>query len=124
MKNEFRLNKKDMIALNSKLEKLYKIDKKEASKSIRLFALKSEGDIVRDAPADTGNLRKQVHIKINKKEALVESIALGEDNFDYAVVQEFGSRFRKPKPYFYPNIYRNLKLLTNRINRKIKESLK
>jgi len=49
---------------------------------------------------------------------------LNEDNFDYAVVQEFGSRFRNPKPYFYPNIYRNLKLLTNRINRKIKESLK
>lgn len=113
-----------MIALNSKLAKLYQIDKKEASKSIRLFALKSEADIVRDAPVDTGNLRSQVHIKINKKEALVESIALGEDNFDYAVVQEFGSRFRNPKPYFYPNIYRNLKLLTNRINRKIKESLK
>ena len=126
MKNEFKIFEKDLRSLNRKLNKLSFLDKQGASVLVQRFATKTESDIVRDSPIDTGNLRQNIHTKVNDKEALVESIALSKTNpkTDYAIFQEFGTIFRKPKPYFYPNIYKNLLILENRLKSAIKKALK
>jgi len=126
VKNEFSVNENDLRKLNQKLGKLFAIDKSVASNLIDRFAIKSEYDIVKDAPVDTGNLRSQVHKKTNDKEALIESQAFSKLNptFDYALIQEFGSSRRKPKPYFWNNIYKNYNVLLLRIDKAIKKAIK
>lgn len=104
------VNKQDLRRLNAKLRQIKLGTEKDALESLKWFVLNSVSDIKKDSPIDTGNLRKSVNGNmINKNSAIVESIALAEDDFDYAPVQEFGSVYRKGKPYFYPNIYKNIK---------------
>jgi len=104
------VNKQDLRRLNAKLRHIKLGTQKDVLDSLKVFVLNSVADIKKDSPVDTGNLRKSVNGNmINKNSAIVESIALSEDNFDYAPVQEFGSVYRKGKPYFYPNIMRNFK---------------
>lgn len=104
------VNKQDLRRLNAKLRHIKLGTQKDVLDSLKVFVLNSVADIKKDSPIDTGNLRKSVNGNmINKNSAIVESIALSEDNFDYAPVQEFGSVYRKGKPYFYPNIIRNFK---------------
>lgn len=104
------VNKQDLRRLNAKLRHIKLGTQKDVLDSLKVFVLNSVADIKKDSPIDTGNLRKSVNGNmINKNSAIVESIALSEDNFDYAPVQEFGSVYRKGKPYFYPNIMRNFK---------------
>lgn len=116
------VNKKDLRALNAKLRQIKVGSEKDAEKALNWFLLSAKNDIKRDAPVDTGNLRKSIKgQKLGKLSGVVESIALGEDNFDYAPVQEYGSVFRSPKPYFYPNIRRNFKramVMLRQLNRK------
>jgi len=104
------VNKQDLRRLNAKLRHIKLGTQKDVLDSLKVFVLNSVADIKKDSPVDTGNLRKSINGNmINKNSAIVESIALSEDNFDYAPVQEFGSVYRKGKPYFYPNIMRNFK---------------
>ena len=104
------VNKQDLRRLNAKLRHIKLGTQKDVLDSLKVFVLNSVADIKKDSPIDTGNLRKSINGNmINKNSAIVESIALSEDNFDYAPVQEFGSVYRKGKPYFYPNIFKNIK---------------
>ena len=105
-----KVNKQDLRRLNAKLRQIKLGTQKDTLESLKWFVLNSVADIKKDSPIDTGNLRKSINGNmINKNSAIVESIALAEDNFDYAPVQEFGSVYRKGKPYFYPNIFKNIK---------------
>ena len=119
------VNKKDLRRLNSKLRQIRLGTEKYVLEGLKVFVLNSVSDIKKDSPIDTGNLRKSINGNmIDKNSAFVESIALGEDNFDYAPVQEFGSVYRKGKPYFYPNILKNLKKAILLIKSKNKRTVK
>lgn len=120
-----KVNKQDLRRLNAKLRQIKLGTQKDVLDSLKVFVLNSVADVKKDSPVDTGNLRKSVNGNmINKNSAIVESIALGEDNFDYAPVQEFGSVYRKGKPYFYPNIMRNFKRALVLLRAKNKRTVK
>lgn len=124
MKN-IQVSKKDMDRILSKLHNLKRLNKSVLNPNLKYFATESQNDIKKDAPFDTGNLRQEVKgFMIDDLSAQVESIALSKKNFDYAIVQEFGSVYRKGKPYFYPNIYKNLRVLLMNVIKDIRKQLK
>ena len=123
--NVIRVNKVDLRRINSKLRQIGIDGKKDATAALKSFALNSSNDIRRDSPIDTGNLRRSVKGEmVTPKQALVESLALGENDFDYAPVQEFGNQNRKGIPYFYPNIFKNFKKTIAALKAKTKISVK
>lgn len=104
------VDKKDLARLNAKLREIKIGSEKDASDALKYFVVNSRKDILIDAPFDTGNLKRNVIGQmLGKLSAIVESVALSEDGYDYAPVQEYGSVNRPPKPYFYPNIRKNFK---------------
>ena len=125
MIKDIKVDKGNLNDILNKLNNLKRLDKTVLNPNLKHFATQSQNDIKRDAPVDTGNLRQQVNgTMIDETTAMVESIALAENNFDYAMVQEFGSRYRKGKPYFYPNIEKNLRTLLMNTIRDIRKQLK
>lgn len=124
MKAGYRVNKRDLRALNTRLRSLGAATKKDVVQTLKDFGIRSQYDVKREAPVDTGNLKQNVNwTMLDPNTVQVQSIAI-EDGFDYAPVQEFGNIYRSGKPYFYPNIKRNIKramvLLRNRIKRNLK----
>jgi len=125
MRNKLEANKKDLKRLIGKFNSLKRMDKNVLNPNLKYFAIESQNDIKKDAPVDTGNLRQQVNgTMVGELSAQVESIALAENNFDYALIQEFGSKYRQGKPYFYPNIEKNLKVMLNNVIKDIRKQLK
>lgn len=125
MRSQLEANKKDLKRLIGKFNSLKRMDKNVLNPNLKYFATESQNDIKKDAPVDTGNLRQQVNgTMVGELSAQVESIALAENNFDYALVQEFGSKYRQGKPYFYPNIEKNLKVMLTNVIRDIRKQLK
>ena len=125
MRSQLEANKKDLKRLIGKFNSLKRMDKNVLNPNLKYFAIESQNDIKKDAPVDTGNLRQQVNgTMVGELSAQVESIALAENNFDYALIQEFGSKYRQGKPYFYPNIEKNLKVMLNNVIKDIRKQLK
>ena len=125
MRSQLEANKKDLKRIMGKFNSLKRMDKSVLNPNLKYFAIESQNDIKKDAPVDTGNLRQQVNgTMVGELSAQVESIALAENNFDYALVQEFGSKYRQGKPYFYPNIEKNLKVMLINVIRDIRKQLK
>lgn len=125
MRSQLEANKKDLKRLMDKFNSLKRMDKNVLNPNLKYFATESQNDIKKDAPVDTGNLRQQVNgTMVGELSAQVESIALAENNFDYALIQEFGSKYRQGKPYFYPNIEKNLKVMLINVIRDIRKQLK
>jgi len=125
MRSQLVANKKDLKRLMDKFNSLKRMDKNVLNPNLKYFATESQNDIKKDAPVDTGNLRQQVNgTMVGELSAQVESIALAENNFDYALIQEFGSKYRQGKPYFYPNIEKNLKVMLINVIRDIRKQLK
>lgn len=120
-----QVNKKDLAALNKKLRQIKIGTAKDASEALKYFINQSVKDIKLDAPVDTGNLKRNIHgKKTGVLSGFVESIALSENKFDYAPVQEYGSIFRKGIPYFEPNIYKNFKRALVLLRRRNKRTVK
>lgn len=124
MRAGYKVNKRDLRALNTRLKSLGAATKKDVVQTLKDFGIRSQFDVKREAPVDTGNLKQNVHwTMLDSSTVQVQSVAI-EDGFDYAPVQEFGNIYRSGKPYFYPNIKRNIKramvLLRNRIKRNLK----
>ena len=124
-----QINKKDLAALNKKLRQIKIGTAQDASEALKYFINQSVKDIKIDAPVDTGNLKRNVHgKKTGVLSGFVESIALGEDGFDYAPVQEYGAQYdtykRDAKPYFEPNIYKNFKRALVLLRRRNKRTVK
>lgn len=125
MKAGYKVSKKDLRAVNDALSKINGVTKRDVRRLLKDFGIKSQFDIKQDAPVDTGNLKQQVNFTMLSPDAvMVESIALSEDNFDYAPVQEFGSARRSGKPYFYPNIKKQMVLMRSNLKRIIKKKFK
>src|SRR6056300_564699 len=125
MRSQLEANKKDLKRIMGKFNSLKRMDKSVLNPNLKYFAIESQNDIKKDAPVDTGNLRQQVNgTMVGELSAQVESIALAENNFDYALIQEFGSKYRQGKPYFYPNIEKNLKVMLINVIRDIRKQLK
>jgi hypothetical protein len=118
------INKRDLKRFENRLTRLLDIDKIEAQKALFKFSNQTERDIKKDAPVDTGNLRQNVKQYVKPGEVTITSRALTKDNFDYAIIQEFGSVFRSPKPYFYPNVRKNFLVLIDDLGRRIKRALR
>ena len=119
------VNKNDLRRLNTNLRRIKVGTQKNVTEALKWFVLNSVSEIKKDSPIDTGNLRKSVNGNmLNKNSVMVESIALAEDNFDYAPVQEFGSPFRKGKPYFYPNIFKYFKRALVKLRMKNKKTIR
>ena len=124
MKEGIYIDKKSKADLERKLRLISSIENDLAPQQLKAFVNNSENDIIKEAPVDTGKLKQQVEGKMTGKlKGFVSSIALAKDNFDYAMVQEFGSIHRKPKPYFYPNIRKNQKALISGLKAGIKRIL-
>ena len=122
---KFEANRGDINRILGKLNSLKRLDAKVLNPNLKYFATESQNDIKKDAPFDTGNLRQEVKgFMVDNLTAQVESIALAENKFDYALVQEFGSIYRKGKPYFYPNIEKNLRVMLMNIIKGIRKQLK
>jgi hypothetical protein len=121
MKEGIYIDKKSKADLERKLRLISSIENDLAPQQLKAFVNNSENDIRKDAPVDTGNLRQEVIGEMTGKlKGFVSSIALAKDNFDYAMVQEFGSIYRKPKPYFYPNVRKNYKAMISGLKAGVK----
>jgi len=118
------IDKRDLRRFKDRLSKLMDIDKVQTQKALYKFSNQTERDIKKDAPVDTGNLRQNVKQFVKPGEVTITSKALSKDNFDYAIIQEFGSIFRSPKPYFYPNVRKNFFVLIDDLGRRIKRALR
>jgi len=118
------IDKRDLRRFKDRLSKLMDIDKVQTQKALFKFSNQTERDIKKDAPVDTGNLRQNVKQFVKPGEVTITSRALSKDNFDYAIIQEFGSIFRSPKPYFYPNVRKNFFVLIDDLGRRIKRALR
>jgi hypothetical protein len=128
MKEGIYIDKKSKADLERKLRLISSIENDLAPQQLKAFVNNSEGDIVKDAPFDTGNLKQHVTGEMTGKlKGFVSSIALDKNNFDYAMVQEFGAVYktykRDGKPYFYPNIRKNQKALISGLKAGIKRIL-
>lgn len=66
------------------------------------------------APVKTGQLRDSINVKISGKSAEIGT------NVEYAIYQEFGTRYIKAHPYLIPALKEN----TDRIQETFKEILK
>ena len=118
------IDKRDLRRFKDRLSKLMDIDKVQTQKALFKFSNQTERDIKKDAPVDTGNLRQNVKQFVKPGEVTITSRALSKDNFDYAIIQEFGSIFRSAKPYFYPNVRKNFFVLIDDLGRRIKRALR
>lgn len=124
MKAGYKVSQKDLRAVNRALERIDNVTKQDVNEALKLFGIKSQFDIKRDAPVDTSNLYQNVNFQmLDRNTVQVESIALSEENFDYAPIQEFGSVKRSGKPYFYPNIKKNMVLMRKNLKRIIKKRI-
>ena len=76
----------------------------------------------RDAPEDTGLLKRNIEFEVDDGNLIIESTAEDPDTGqDYAWKQEFGTRFLPAQPYFYKNIRGHL---IPQLVKKIKSKLK
>ena len=115
------LNSKDMAELRGKMAELKILDSKGLSTELGRFALLTSRDIQNVAPVDAGNLKKNVVGYKKGMTAIVESKAPYSDFVEFS-----GNKPRRTGriPFFYPTINRNVKMLIERLNRKIKQALK
>ena len=76
---------------------------RRASQVVRKAALDTMADAKTLAPVDTGNLRNSITTDARQGDL----VAVVEATADYAVHQEFGTRFQRPQPYMRPAQDRN-----------------
>jgi HK97 gp10 family phage protein len=113
-----KLNPNDMAKLTRKINQLKVIDKRGVSTELGKMGLSSVRKMKKTAPIDTGNLRKNLVAFVRSKTLFIRSRA------KYSGYVEFGTRFQKPQPYFYPTIRREIKLLIINLENRIKKALK
>lgn len=112
------LDKKDMAQLTRKINQLKLIDKQGLSTELGKMGLMSVRKMKKIAPIDTGNLRQNIVAFVKSKLLFIRSKA------PYSGFVEFGTRFQRPQPYFYPTIRREIKVLIINIENRIKKALK
>ena len=120
LKGGLRINKVDFKALNNKLNKIQEFPK-EAKAILRHEANQAVGKMKRDAPVDTGRLRREITAtRVSGDDIVIESIAIDpKTGEDYATIQEFGGRNIRPQPYFYHNI----RVMLSELHKRLKYNL-
>ena len=73
-----------------------------ASQVVRKAAMDTAGDAEVLAPVDTGNLRNSIIVQVESP-LIAATVATAE----YAVYQEYGTRFQPPQPFMRPAQDRN-----------------
>lgn len=138
------IDKTDMAKLQNKIKELKKLDRQGLSNELGQFALASLAQMKRDVPVKTTSLQKSITVTAQNKEVILEA------GMKYAPYVEFGTgtkvklshltelgipetyamQFKgkgikevnlPPRPFFFTTIRRQLKLLLNRIDKKIKK---
>ena len=138
------IDKADMAKLQNKIKQLKKLDRQGLSNELGQFALASLAQMKRDVPVKTTSLQKSITVSAQNKEVILEA------GMKYAPYVEFGTgtkvklthltelgipetyamQFKgkgikevnlPPRPFFFTTIRRQLKLLLNRIDKKIKK---
>lgn len=113
-KASLSLNEADFKNLGYIVRELKKFDV-DASKVMYNEAKNTVEKIKRDAPVDTGRLRSNVEAQLTTLGSVeITSEAYDpETGEDYAVIQEFGSRFLPAQPYFFKWVHRYRSKVTN-----------
>lgn len=121
LRSSIQLNKQDLKNLKKKIKQLKDFSQKEVDLSLKHAAKNAVGRMKKDAPVDTGRLRREIEYITTRDDLIVESTAIDPDTGeDYSVVQEFGGRFIKAQPYFFKNIRLMISSLTKDLKRKLK----
>ena len=117
-----RANKSDLKALKKKIKELNQFTW-EGKKILLHEAERTAARIKRDAPVDTGRLRREVDVeKVTNDDIIITSVAIDpESRVDYAPFQEYGTRKIRPRPYFYRNIRLMIKDLHKRLSIKLEK---
>lgn len=103
---------KELMAVFDKL-KLLPEDK--AEEEMENTAVEIVGRMVKSAPVDTGNLRRNILVDKTEKGIEISSRALNKAGRDYAPYVEYGTRFTRPQPYFWINIKQGIEDLNKRL---------
>lgn len=94
----------------SKLKEFSKESREIVNDAVIRFGKVAESEIKREIDRqkiiDTGRLRREVNVDTRVEGvAVVTSKAFDpETKIDYAPIQEYGGRFHRERPYFYPSI--------------------
>ena len=118
----------DLKNLKRKLRDLNKLSFDGVEKSAKHNADRALARMKKDAPYDTGRLKRNIDYRYIDKfledDVIFTSTAIDpDDGKDYAPVQEFGSRYIPAHPYFYKNIRKFFGDLNEDLKRKIKNIL-
>ena len=83
--------------------------KKRITRACTAVGLFVEGESKKLSPVDTGNLRGSIEHDIDAEQAIVR---IGT-NVEYAVFQEFGTRYQKGKAFLRPAAENNTEKIKN-----------
>ena len=117
---DLRIDQSDLKKINKKLKGLEDFPDREVGRSLDKFAKQAAYRMKKEAPVDTGNLQQQIEGSASKHDALIESRALTTNGKDYAVYQEYGTRFQDGSPYFWRNVNIGVKQLIQELQQKLK----
>ena len=90
-------------------------------KTLKHEARNAIGKMKRDAPVDTGRLRREIKYDQKFHDVTFTSKAIDPDTGkDYAPDQEYGTRYIKAHPYFN----RNVRLFFDKVRKDIRRKIK
>ena len=121
LKAGIEVNKVDIRKLHKKISALEKYPK-GMDKIIKHEAENAVGRMKKEAPVDTGRLRREIEVEpLNKKTVLISSVAIDpRTGIDYAPIREYGLDGNVVQPYFR----RNIDLLRIRLQERVVRLLK
>ena len=121
LRSSIELNQQDLKNLKRKIKMLKDFSQKEVTLSLDHAARNTVGRMKKDAPVDTGKLRREIEYTVTTNDVIIESTAIDpETKEDYAPLQEYGSRYLRPQPYFHRNIRYLISSLFKDLTRKLR----
>lgn len=120
-KNQITISSKGTNQLLKKLEAMGPDAKKAAATVVARGVLRISADAKRFAPVDTGRLRDEIHFDVEEtKEDVIGQVI---SDVEYAVFQEFGTRFQRGTPYMRPAFNKNRTRIDNEFKAEIKKAV-
>ena len=121
LKSGIQFRQTDLKNLQSKIAKMQAYPE-ESERILRHEAGRAIGKMKRDAPVDTGHLRREVKLKTaTPEEVIITSIAIDPvTKRDYAPLHEYGVYPYREQPYFRHNRDLFYHKVTARLRRAIK----
>ena len=88
--------------------------KKATQIALTKIGIKAEAYAANEAPVDTGRLRSSITYLVDD-----DTMFLGT-NVEYAIYQEFGTRYQKGKPFLRPAIMNHVQEYTKIVEEELK----